>query len=222
MRTHGVVVLAPHLDLRSSVVQVVEDVRVQALVAHLAVEGLHEGVLDGFARFDEVQLDAALVGPLVQSAAGEFGAVVDDDDLGQSVDLSRLVESSGHAESRDGGVDLDGGALACAVVDDVQRSHALARAQAVAHEVHGPSAMRTVRQRNRPARCSRGSFSPLAPAQLQLLFPVQPVDPLAVEAQALAPQQRVEFRVAEAWSLRSELDQTLSQAARLLATPDVP
>jgi hypothetical protein len=60
-------------------------VPVEALVANAAVEALYEGVLDGPAWLDEMQLDATGPCPLIQRLAGEFRSVVDDDGLGPAV-----------------------------------------------------------------------------------------------------------------------------------------
>ena len=57
MGPEGVVVVAPVLDDVPGVVQVHEPFEVQALVAHLAVGGLDNAVLGGFARLDEAQFD---------------------------------------------------------------------------------------------------------------------------------------------------------------------
>ena len=57
MGPEGVVVVAPVLDDVPGVVRVHEPFEVQALVAHLAVEGLDNAVVGGVARLDEVQLD---------------------------------------------------------------------------------------------------------------------------------------------------------------------
>ena len=52
---------------------------VQALVAQAPVEGLDEGVFHGFARPNEVELHAALIGPVFERARHEFRAVIDGD-----------------------------------------------------------------------------------------------------------------------------------------------
>ena len=77
MRPEGVVVVTPVFDDASGVVQVHEPFQVQALIAHLAIEGFDDAVLCGFSRLDEVQLDLVPVGPLVQSAPGELRPIID-------------------------------------------------------------------------------------------------------------------------------------------------
>ena len=58
MRPKLVLVLAPVLDHFARLVQGEKPVLVQALVAKLAVEALHEGVLSRLPGLDEAELDA--------------------------------------------------------------------------------------------------------------------------------------------------------------------
>ena len=57
MRALGIVVVAPRGDLVAGVTERLEPVKVQALVAHAAVETFNEGVLHRLARLDEPQAD---------------------------------------------------------------------------------------------------------------------------------------------------------------------
>src|SRR5688572_13386643 len=109
---------------------------VQALVAEPAVEALDVGVLDRLAGPDEVQLDAALVCPGVQHLAGELGTVVADDAFGQAAYLRDRGEDLRHAETAEGGVDLDGQRLAGEVIDDIKGAKHAAAVERVADEVH--------------------------------------------------------------------------------------
>src|SRR5262249_56004223 len=79
MGTHLVVIDPPRLDPRARIVAVEKPVLVEALVTELAVERFDEGIVDRFTGSDEMQLNAILVRPRVERAAGKFGAVVCDD-----------------------------------------------------------------------------------------------------------------------------------------------
>src|SRR6202035_5693290 len=79
------------LDLPLGVVEVSEDLRVEALVAEAALERLDEAVFRGLARRREVELHAALVGPDVERLRSELRPVVRRDHLGQAT-CGRLVE----------------------------------------------------------------------------------------------------------------------------------
>ena len=76
MGPDGIVVHAPGLDDLTRVSQAEEPVLVQALVAESAVETLDVGILIRLARVDEVQPDAAGVGPRIERPADELGPVV--------------------------------------------------------------------------------------------------------------------------------------------------
>lgn len=49
---------------------------IEAFIPKLAVEGLDEGILRGLAKLDQLQLDIALIDPLIKRLAGGFGALV--------------------------------------------------------------------------------------------------------------------------------------------------
>ena len=76
-------------------------------VAKLAVETLDKCVFDRFAGADEPQLDAASVGPRVERAAAEFGAVIHHQDLGQPDRLGEPVEYADDAQAGKRAVDFD-------------------------------------------------------------------------------------------------------------------
>jgi len=61
MRSESVIVLAPDFTLLPCILEVEEDVTVQALVAQAAIEALNKGVLGQPAWPDEVQLHLMLV-----------------------------------------------------------------------------------------------------------------------------------------------------------------
>jgi hypothetical protein len=58
--------------------------RVQAFAAELAVEGLDERVVGGFAGSGEVARDIALIGPEIEIARHELAALVDPDCSGEA------------------------------------------------------------------------------------------------------------------------------------------
>lgn len=86
MRPDGVVIVAPERQLPAGVVQGIEDLLVQKLVAQAAVERLDEGVLLWLAWIDVVPRDGVLIGPPQDGSTGELGPVVADDAGGFPVD----------------------------------------------------------------------------------------------------------------------------------------
>ena len=77
-----VVVSAPSGNQDTSLRQARKPMVVQALIPEPAVEALNERILCRFARLDQLELHAMLVGPLVQCLAGEFRPLVCPDHLG--------------------------------------------------------------------------------------------------------------------------------------------
>jgi len=67
---------------------------VEALVAQFAVEAFDVRVLGGFSWSDEIDADTALVGPLVQGFAGEFGSVVHEEGFGFAMVRDEPVEDT--------------------------------------------------------------------------------------------------------------------------------
>ena len=63
VRSVGVVVDPPFFDDPARLLEVGEQVLVEALVAQAAIEALHEGILHRFARCDVVPFDTALLLP---------------------------------------------------------------------------------------------------------------------------------------------------------------
>src|SRR5271170_2341927 len=96
VRASLVVSQAPSTNDLSSLRKRSKPVLVEALVAKLAVETLHIGVLRRFARLDQPQLDAALIGPLIERLAGELRALIGSNRARQTSESRRLVEHSRH------------------------------------------------------------------------------------------------------------------------------
>jgi hypothetical protein len=78
-----IVIGAPRIDDRLRVRDGFECVDVQALISEAAIETLDERVFDGLSRPNEVQGEAASIGPFIERLGGEFGTVIDRDGLRQ-------------------------------------------------------------------------------------------------------------------------------------------
>ena len=63
-----VVIRPPRFDLAPSICDRQELIRVQTLIAQLAVEGFDKAVLDGLSGSDEVEQNTALIRPLIEHA----------------------------------------------------------------------------------------------------------------------------------------------------------
>src|SRR5690606_8594627 len=97
VRPDVVVIAAPRFDRAPCVAEAPEPMLAQALVPEAPVEAFDERILDWFARLDEVQLDAFLVGPGVEGLTGELRAVVDDDAHGQTTLLLQALQDVDHS-----------------------------------------------------------------------------------------------------------------------------
>ena len=76
MRPILIVVSAPILQLLSGIGKRHEPMRVQTLRPELAIEGLNERVIRGFTRPGQVQRHPMGIGPQIEVAADELGALV--------------------------------------------------------------------------------------------------------------------------------------------------
>src|SRR5215470_16983223 len=87
------------------------------------------------------------------------------------------------------------------------------------HKVERPALVWPSRQRHRRAN-PNGALAPAASAHQQPLFFVQPVNPLAVDRVALAPQQPPKASIAKPPALLSQRFQPLAQP--IVIAPSVP
>ena len=92
MRSVGVVVDPPCFDDLAGLVQVGEQMLVEALVPQSAVEALDEAILHRLARCDVVPFDAVLLLPSKDGVRRELGAVVADDHAGAASGLDDAIE----------------------------------------------------------------------------------------------------------------------------------
>ena len=213
-----VVVVAPVVHDAPDVGEALEPVLVQAAVPELAVEALHESVLSGLARLDEVQRRARPLAPKAHRLAGQLGAVVPDDGLGS---LAR----PGREGRQPGPRDRSGHQLADArpgeVVDDVQDVEPAAAGQLVGHEAGRPALVRP----GRHGHPDPGPPQPPAPlgADLQAKPRAGAASALAGRHQALALQHAGRRQVAVAGVPPGQLAQAVRQrpvaAPRLRTAP---
>src|SRR5262249_10696497 len=88
-----VVLLFPRGHDPSRLFEVEEPVLIEALVPEPAIEAFYKAVLHRFSRLNELELDAVLVRPLVESMADELRPIVANDRVRVlPSDRRRLVE----------------------------------------------------------------------------------------------------------------------------------
>jgi hypothetical protein len=139
MRPQVVVLMTPVIDEQTGFLEGAEPVLVKAVIAEGAVEGLDEGVLDGLAGLDVVEVNLAPLSPEVKRLARELRAVVTGDGTRGSHRVTECIEQIGHNGSPDGGIHMESQTLAGAVVHQSQATEAPPSGKLVMDEVHGPA-----------------------------------------------------------------------------------
>ena len=158
----------PRFDEQLGIGQAGEPVDIEALVAKTAVEALDEGVLDGLAGVDELQLDLLLIGPVIEHPARQFRSV---------------VEHLDHAYPWKRGSDLDGCGFAGAGIEDRQHPQPAPRGQGVTDEVETLAVIRTGADDGAHPTPDRQAF-PFA-VHDQPFLPIETVDPLVIHVVSL-------------------------------------
>jgi len=114
-------------------------VLVEAVIAEGAVEGFDEGILGGFAWLDVMEMDAGGLRPEVDGFAGELGAVVGGDGLGQAAGEGECLKQTDDGSAADGSICMECEALAGEVIDQGEATEAPAIGELVVDEVHAPA-----------------------------------------------------------------------------------
>lgn len=104
MQSVGVVVDPPFFDGLARLVEVGEQVLVEALLTQSAVEALDESILHRFARCDVVPFDTAFLLPSQDGIRGRLGAVVADDHAGMTALFGDPIEFTGNTQAGERGV----------------------------------------------------------------------------------------------------------------------
>ena len=136
VRTALIVVPPPRLDLAPRVGQRQGPVRVQALVAKLAVERLDQCFVGRLARLLEVQRDIVLVGPAVEGFRDELRPVIDLNRAWCSAQQRQAADDSHDLLAFDALVDLDRQSLARECIDNCQGPQSAAAEQRVGDKVY--------------------------------------------------------------------------------------
>ena len=101
MRSVFVVIPPPGRDADSRFGQRTEPVLIEAFVPELTVERLDEGILRGLTKLNQLQLDVALIGPLIECLAGELGPLVGADRFRVAAKPRHLVQRPCDAKAAD-------------------------------------------------------------------------------------------------------------------------
>src|SRR3977135_1709811 len=204
MRAHLVVIDAPGLDDAPCLDERAEHVLVEALVAQLAVEALHEAVLHRLARRDVVPVDPALCRPAQHGVRGQLRPVLAPDPRGLPPDRPQALEHTHDPLAWQRRVDLYAQAPPRELVLDVEHTKAATALQRVRHEVEHPDRIGASRFLERRSRANR-TLTSAAATHFQALLTIEPPDLLQVPDDAAPPRHLTNAADPEATSLGSEL-----------------
>src|SRR5262245_26303673 len=206
--------LRQHLRLQHAV----ELLGVEQFVSHLAVERLRVAVLPRRPRVDVQRLQAGARHPHPDRLGDELRPVVAADVRRRPTPLHHPRQHCDHRLGRHAPLHLQRQALARVLVHQREPLQGPAIARPVVQEVPRPDVVLVLRG---PAHTAVGAAAqpplfPLLSRHFQPLLPPQPVDPLAVDAPALPPQQRPDPPVAVARVLAYQLQHPRHQPPFLL------
>ena len=213
MRADGVVVPSPGFDQDLRLLQRVEDLAVEQLVAELGVEALDVAVLPGGAGLDVGGLRADGGDPVPQGPGQELRAVVRADVRRRAArehELRQGLDDGGRVQLA---VDPDRQRLASELVDDGQHPELAPVVRPVLDEVVGPDVVRPLRPQPDAGSViePKPALLRLFPWHLQPLAPPDPLDPLLVHGPARLVQERRDPAVAVAAVGRRQLDDVRRQ-----------
>ena len=138
MRAHRIVVTAPALNHDLSLLQRVEDLPIQELVAQASVEAFDITVLPWTARGDVGRLGANGVNPLPYGLGDELGTVVRPDVRRYSAGDEQVGQNVDHVDGFQLTRNPDCQALVCELFEDVEHAILSPVVGAVFDEVVGP------------------------------------------------------------------------------------
>ena len=212
MWTHRVVVASPILDHDLGLLQCVENLAVEQLIAQLAIEAFAIAILPWASRLDVSGPGSDGGDPIPKRLGDELRAVVRTDvrrDAPRDEQLAECLDDIGRLELPR---DTDGQALAAELVDDAQHPERLAIVGAVSDEVIGPDMVG-------PLQTDAGTVvEPQTPAfrlfgrDLQPLAPPDPLNTFFVHPPAGSAKQRRDSAISVAAILAGKLDDVGGQS----------
>ena len=208
MWADGIVVTSPALDHDLSLLQRIEDLPIQQLIAQTSVEALDVAVLPRAAGCDVGRLGADRGDPLPHSCGDKFGTVVRpdvgwhaarDEQIGQHIDHVDRLEFACHPDRQ---------ALVRELVEHIEHAILPSVVGAILDEVVGPHviAMLWSQADARSVRQPQTAALGLLLGDLQPLLSPDPLDPFVVHKPTGITQQGCDLAVAIAAVLVGKLD----------------
>ena len=163
----------------------------EPLVAYRPVEPLDIRILVRVARLDELDLNAAFLGPFHGCVPDVLGSIVATNLRGLTTPLDQLVQRPDHAISGQREIDLDSQRLAVKIAHHIEQPNRSAVIEHVVYEVNRPHLVDAARHRLRLRLVAQQALARFDP-QIQLQFPLDPIYPLVVPAKPLHVAQMQE------------------------------
>ena len=136
-----IVIYPPRPNLGGGIGERDELLPIQTLVPQPAVERFDVRILHGFARSDEVELDAPLIRPVFEGARHEFGAVVDRDRPGGHATAEGPLQHGPHILAGEPKPALQDRTLATPLIDHREHPKRAAVKLRIVDEIHAPPLM---------------------------------------------------------------------------------
>jgi hypothetical protein len=208
MRPHGIVVTTPALDDDLRLVERVEDLAVEKLVAQARIEALDEAVLPWAASLDVGGPCAYGSNPVLHGFGDELGSIVGTDVPGNAAQDEEVRQRIDHVDGLEPAGDANGQALMGELVDDIEHAEPAPVVRAVLEEVVGPDVIAVLGTQAdtgavvKPEATALG----LSGRNLQPLAPPDPLHPLVVDEPAGPAQQLGDLAIAIAAILLGQFD----------------
>ena len=111
-----VVIVSPEGQLPAGIVEAVENLLVQQIVAQAAIEWLDEGILLGLPRIELMPVHVVVVAPFQDRPAGELCPVITDNACELAKDPDQRLQCPRNLCARDGCVGHEAQVLAAAII----------------------------------------------------------------------------------------------------------
>jgi len=196
------------LDQDLSFFQRVEDLRVQELIAKLAVEAFTVTVLPRAARLDEQRADVQPCQPLPNRLGAELGPIVRSDVVWRAMGNEQLGKQRQHVIAVEPPGDQDRQTFPAELVDHHQHAKYPAVMGAILDEIVGPDMMAPARPKPDAGSIVQPKSTPLGLSlrHLQALLTPDPLHTLGIHMPALTAQQGRDPTVAVAAILAGQFD----------------
>jgi hypothetical protein len=143
VRTMLIIIPSPRVNLLLRILDSIEPVRIQALLAELPVKRLYRRVVRWFASTVEVHLYLMVVSPQVHLSSGELRSVVTGDPFGQPTRVLQTIHRRYNMLGPQTESHLDRQALSCEQIDDGQSPKFPTIRQLIGDKVHSPDFVRS-------------------------------------------------------------------------------